>query len=201
MLLLRSHQVTFAQDCNTMNPLCISPSELQVQQDMTQPPPLQKKVPKSINAIHTISPTDCDMLQFPPLPCLDKRSAASGPRRYKLRPRPSPVVGVCGRNIHKVCIVTHDRKDSMILDEPSLMTSAAAMYMPSLDHVGAKTINAHHIIESDGTEHEGRILQRPTPQRPSHFFDYGGDSQEFMKPDVSAFASFQSGFASVPSNV
>ena len=151
--------MTFAQDCNTMNPLCTSPSVLQVQQDMTQPPPLKKKVPKSINAIHTISPTDCDMLQFPPLPCLDKTSAASpGPSRYKLRPRPSPVVGVYGRNIHKVCVVTHDRKDSMLLDRPSLMTSGAAMYMPSLDHGGAKTINAH-IIESDGIEHEGRRLR------------------------------------------
>ena len=95
----------------------------------------------------------------------------------------------------------------MILDRPSLMTSAAAMYLPSLDHVGAKTINAHHIIELDGIEHEGRILQRPTPQRPSHFFDYGGDSRAFRKPndtwkpEVSAFASFQSGFASLPSNV
>ena len=167
---------------------------------MTQPPPLKK------NAIHTISPMDCDMIQFPPFPsCVDKRSAASGPRRYKLRPRSSPVVGVYGRNIHKVCVVTHDRED-MILDEPSLMTSAAAMYMPSLDYGGAKTINAH-IIESDGTEHEGRILQRPTPQHPSHFFDYGGVSPAFKKPidtwkpEVSAFASFQSGFASLPSNL
>ena len=95
----------------------------------------------------------------------------------------------------------------MILDRPSLMTSAAAMYMPSLDYGGAKTINAH-IIESDGIEHEGRILQRPTPQRHSHFFDYGGDSRAFTrkpidtwKPEVSAFASFQSGFASLPSNL
>ena len=191
-----SNQVTFAQDCNTMIPFCASPSVLQVQQDMTTPPPLKK------NAIHTISSIDCEMLQFPPLH-LDERSA----ERYRLRPRPSPAVGVgvYGRNIHKVCVVTHDRKD-MILDRPSLMTSAAAMYMPSLDHVGAKTINAH-IIDSGGIEHEGSRLQRPTPQRPSQF-DYGGDSPAFRnpsidtwKPDVSAFASFQSGFASVPSNL
>ena len=185
--------MTFPQDCNTMVPLCNSPAVLHVQQDVTQPPPLKNKVPKASNAIHTISPaTDCDMLQFPPLP-FEKRSVASAPRRYKLRPRP--------RNIHKVCVVTHDRKD--MIDRPSLMASAAAIYMPSLDHAGAKLINPH-IIESDGTEHEGARLQRPTPHRPSHF-DYGGDSPAFRnpidtwKPDVSAFASLQSGFASLPS--
>jgi len=200
-LLLRSHQVTFPQDCHTMVPLCNSPSVLHVQQDVTQPPPLKKKVPKASNAIHIVSPaTDCGMLQFPPLP-FEKRSVVSAPRRYKLRPRPSPAVGVYGRNIHKVCVVTHDRKD--LIDRPSLMTSAAAIYMPSLDHVGAKLLNPH-IIESDGTEHEGARLQRPTPHRPSHF-DYDGDSPAFRnpidtwKPDVSAFASFQSGFASLPS--